>query len=59
MIRTARCWLATAALPALAAGATANASDQVLLMPGTWTLYVLVDAPPAVVESDGTCGGCG
>lgn len=44
--------LASAALPALAAGATANSSGHVSLSPGTWMLYVLADAAATNAESN-------
>jgi hypothetical protein len=44
--------LATSPLPALAAGTTGTSSGHVTLKPGTSMLYVHVDAPNAVAESN-------
>lgn len=44
--------LASAALPALAGGASANSSGHLKLKPGTWMLYAMADAAATNAESD-------
>lgn len=44
--------LASAALPALAGGASANSSGHLTLKPGTWLLYAMADAAATNAESN-------